>query len=299
MKKILTLLFITITVSSFSQEIALTFDDAPTPDVALFNGDERTDRIIKHLAAKKTQAAFFVVTANINEQSKNRLQRYIDSNHLIANHTHSHRWIHQIGTKQYIADLQKADSTLKNFKNFTSWFRYPFLDEGRTRPVRDSIRAALTELKLTNGYVTIDNYDWYINGLLSKAKRAGKQIDFTKLKEVYLDHIWTSIQFYDNIAKNTIGRSPKHVLLLHENDLSALFLTDLIDLLQQKGWKIISPTEAYTDPISTSIPDVLFNGQGRIGALAKEKGVAGKDLVQQSEDEEFLDALVASKNIFN
>jgi peptidoglycan-N-acetylglucosamine deacetylase len=153
-------------------------------------------------------------------------------------------------------------------------------------------------LNLSNGYVTVDNYDWYINGLLSKASRAGKQIDFNTLKEVYLDHIWTSIQFYDSVAKNTIGRSPKHVLLLHENDLSALYLTDLIDLLHQKGWTIISPREAYTDPIATSIPDVLFNGQGRIGALAKEKGIAAKELIQSSEDEEYLDALVASKNIF-
>jgi hypothetical protein len=41
----------------------------------------------------------------------------------------------------------------------------------------------------------------------------------------------------------------------------ALFLGDLIQHLEDKGWKIISSEEAYTDPIAKEIPDVLFNNQ--------------------------------------
>jgi peptidoglycan-N-acetylglucosamine deacetylase len=283
-----------------AQEIAFTFDDAPTEDGAYFTGQQRTEKILSHLKDNGvSQAAFFVVTKNIETNNGlSRLERYAAAGHLLANHTHTHRWIHNIGTATYIQDITKANNILKNMKGFAPWFRYPFLDEGRPNSTRDSIRAALKDLNLTNGYVTIDNYDWYINGQARKAFLDGKKINEKALKEFYLNHIMTSIEFYDQIAKEHLGRSPKHVLLLHENDLAAKFLGDLIKLLKSKGWKIISPTEAYTDPIATQVPDVLFNNQGRIAAIAREKGIPGRELVQESEDEEYLNREMNNRKIF-
>jgi peptidoglycan/xylan/chitin deacetylase (PgdA/CDA1 family) len=283
----------------FAQEIALTFDDAPTHNGPVFSGDERTSRILDHLKKQSVkQVAFFVVTEYVQELGKDRLVKYADAGHLLANHTHSHQWIHLLGAARYNADVKKADSILRPMKGFAPWFRYPFLDEGRPAPVRDSIRLALKDLSLSNGYVTIDNYDWYLNGLLRKAKQEGKKVNHDILRSVYLEHIWNSVQFYDSIARQTLERSPRHVLLLHENDLSAYFLSDLIRLLREKGWKIISPVEAYKDPIATHIPDVFFNNQGRVGAIAREKGIAAKDLIQLSEDEAFLDELVKTRKVF-
>ena len=248
-----------LSIPLYGQEIALTFDDAPTPDGPFYTGMERTDRILSQLKdAGVNEVAFFVITNQINKESQKRLLKYEQAGHRLANHTNSHQWVHQIGIQAYIKDIIIADSKLRKYKSFSPWFRYPFLNEGKPESARDSIRAALKGLGLTNGYVTIDNYDWYLNGLYRTALRDGKQIDEDLLKEIYIDHVWKSIQFYDTIAKKTLGRSPKHVLLLHENDLSAKFLKDLIEFIRKNGWKIISPTEAYTDPIADQPPDVLL-----------------------------------------
>ncbi|MBT1703354.1 polysaccharide deacetylase family protein [Chryseosolibacter indicus] len=282
-----------------AQQIALTFDDAPTPDGLLYQGEVRTARIIDHLRKHNVkEVAFFVITSNINASGQERLRKYTDEGFLLANHTHTHQPIKSLGTPKYIEDIIKADSILRPVKGFAPWFRYPFLDEGRSRPARDSIRDALKKLELQNGYVTIDNYDWFLNALLQEAIQKKQRIDTVKLREVYIDHIWQSIVFYDNIAKKQLTRSPKHVLLLHENDLSALFLGDLITHLKKKRWKIISPTDAYKDPLASHVPDVLFNGQGRVGAIAYEKKVPAKDLVQESEDEDYLRKLVEEKGVF-
>jgi peptidoglycan-N-acetylglucosamine deacetylase len=157
----------------FAQEIALTFDDAPMEDGAYFTGSERTERIITQLKANNvSQVAFFVITKNIEDNAGlPRLKKYVDAGHLLANHTHSHRWIHTIGADNYIRDIHQADSVLKTIHGYQPWFRYPFLDEGRTKPVRDSIRTALKNKGLSNGYVTIDNYDWYLNSEVRKALR--------------------------------------------------------------------------------------------------------------------------------
>jgi len=47
------------------------------------------------------------------------------------------------------------------------------------------------------------------------------------------------------------------------------------------------------------LPDTLFNGQGRIAAMAPAAGAAPEDLVQPSEDEAFLDRLLAEQEVFS
>lgn len=289
-----------VTVSSYAQEIALTFDDAPTGDGSLFTGMERTSRIIETLKKNHIkQAAFFVVTAHINDEGLRRLKMYSDAGHLLANHSHSHNWTHVMGTTNYIRDVQKADSILKaTGLPYKPWYRYPFLDEGQTKTSQDSIRNALAALSLMNAYITIDNYDWYLNSALATAIKNKSKINYNELKKFYIEHVWNSIQFYDNIGRKVLGRSPKHVLLLHENDLAALFLGDLIQFLRDKGWKIISPEEAYTDAIAKETPDVLFNNQGRVGAIAFVKGIKPAALVQPSEDEKYLEKSMTARKVF-
>jgi peptidoglycan/xylan/chitin deacetylase (PgdA/CDA1 family) len=291
-------LLIFLTYQLPAQEIAITFDDAPTADGPLFSGTERSRRILTHLKNNHVQAAFFILTGNINSANKERLVKYAEAGHSIANHTHSHQWIHEIGTRAYASDIKTADSILRTYKGFVRWFRYPFLDEGKSFTVRDSLRKVLSELRLTNGYVTVDNYDWYINSLLKQAKENGTKVDEDALRKIYIEHVFNSILFYDQIARQHLGRSPKHVLLLHENDLAAMFLGDLLKHLKAKGWKIISPGQAYEDPIAKEVPDVLFNGQGRVAAIARGRGVAARELVQESEDEAYLTTLLHERKVF-
>jgi hypothetical protein len=146
----------------------------------------------------------------------------------------------------------------------------------------------LNERGLRNGYVTVDTYDWHLVNLARDATAAGIEIDLAKLRDLYVDVIVSSTEFYDAMAQKTLGRSPHHVLLLHENDLSALFVGDLVAELQEHGFRIVPATEAFLDPIAGREPDTLFLGQGRIAALAHEAGQLPADLVSPTEDEEYL-----------
>ncbi len=199
---------------AIAQEIAITFDDAPTSEGPLFSGAERTEKILNHLSKQNVkEAAFFILTGNINARNSQRLTRYTKAGHLLANHTHRHKHIHEIGTMAYIRDVAIADSILKLKPGFRNWFRYPFLDEGKSVSVRDSLREGIKSLGLINGYVTIDNYDWYLNNLVKQATQSNKKINENKLGQLYIDHVFNSILFYDKVARQNLGRSPKHVLL--------------------------------------------------------------------------------------
>jgi peptidoglycan/xylan/chitin deacetylase (PgdA/CDA1 family) len=244
------------------------------------------------------QVVFFCKTDMLpyHDGSK-RIEMYADAGHLLGNHTHSHNRISELGIKGYIKDIKTADSILAKFPNSVKWFRFPFLDEGKTNEARDSLRHALAEMGYFNGYVTVDNYDWYLDKLFNDAVKAGCDIEFEILGEIYVDILWQAISYYDSVAIEALGRSPRHVLLLHENDLAALFIDKLVAKIRSKGWEIISPVQAYEDPIAAQLPDVLMNNQGRTMAIAREKGLAGP-FCHESEDIEFLDKYFAEKGVF-
>jgi len=299
MKKTWVLLFLLLCSPSLAGEIALTFDDAPMGGSAIMSGEERTKRIIDALKTQNVDdAIFFVTTKNIRKNDENRLKSYVDAGFHLGNHSHSHKSASKISLAEYIGDIQRAKQTIDQYDNSLPYHRFPYLHYGKDRKSIDEIQSKLESMGYKNGYVTVDNYDWYLNSLLVKAKEEGKKLDLEALEKLYVDIIWDAIKFYDDLAVKTLDRSPKHVLLLHENDTSALFLPALIQHIRSNGWKIITPQEAYQDPISERLPDVVFHNQGRIAALAHESEVPVSELRSKYESSEAIDVLLESRNIF-
>jgi peptidoglycan/xylan/chitin deacetylase (PgdA/CDA1 family) len=285
---------------TISPQIALSFDDAPWGDGIIFSGPERTDRLINQLEKIGVpQVVFFCVTEKLPyHQGYVRLKRYAAAGHLIGNHSHSHNRPGDFGAASYIADIEQAHDSLRQYSTFTPWYRYPMLNEGKTIPVRDSVREALNSLGYSNGYVTVDTWDWYIDKKCRDAAKDGLAIDTVALGRIYVETLREAVQFYDNMARDVLGYSPKHILLLHENDLAALFVDDLVNLLREQGWEIISPTEAYNDPLANRVPDVLYNNQGRVAAVAVELGYEGP-LRHASENAEYIDSLIQANRVFH
>lgn len=295
-RSILIVLGMCIVLSTNAREIALTFDDAPLADTALMSGAERTEKLIKALKdAKVPDAIFFVTTGNITEQNRDRLTQYAQAGFKLANHSHTHSSAAKLGVNDYLSDAYKAHLILKAFENRQSFHRFPYLNYGADEEAIKQLQVGLTELGYKDGYVTVDNFDWAINGILVKAAEQKKNINYAKASKLYVDTLMECIEFYDALAQRTLQRSPKHVLLLHENDAAALFLPDLIQRLNANDWKIISPQEAYKDPIAKQS---IFHKQGKVAGIAATKGVPEAELRHPSESMEYLDALFSAQKVF-
>lgn len=259
-----------------TREIAITLDDAPREDSAHFDGATRTAKLIATLKrAEVAQIAFFCNSVRMDAAGAARIKAYADAGHLIANHSHTHADLDRVGVQAFVADIDSADHALRGFPNFRPWFRFPYLHEGRTIEVRDALRRELKQRKLLSAYVTVDTFDWHMDRMFQDAVAARRTVDFDRLRDAYVDLLSDSIEFYDEVAVKQLGRSPRHVLLLHENDLAALYLGDLVKRLRKTGWKIISPDLAFQDPIASVEPDTLVLGAGRVIALATAKGYTG------------------------
>jgi peptidoglycan/xylan/chitin deacetylase (PgdA/CDA1 family) len=273
-----------------AKRIALSFDDIPRHAGAFMTPDARTIALIAGLAeAGVEQAGFFITTGNLEDDDgkggEARIRAYAAAGHVIANHSHSHTWLWNGNTADYIADLDKAEAWLAGKPGKRPWYRFPYLDEGRDPERRDALRAALRQRGLLNGYVTVDNWDWAIDDLARRAMVDRKTIDLTALGVLYVETLVDTANFNDAVARATLGRSPAHVLLLHETDLNALFIVDLVAGLRADGWQIITMDEAYSDPIARMEPDTLYLGGGRVAALAAAAGRDPETLVHERTDE--------------
>lgn len=282
------------------KRIAFSFDDGPMPDGPLFAGEERTQRLIAELdKANVEQAVFYMTTKNITGETEDgRVKAYAKAGHLIANHSHSHQWLHQIGAGPYIADIDRAEERLAGYDNRRSWFRFPYLDEGRDVETRDAVRAALNERGLMNGYVTVDTFDWHMVDLARAAVADGKCVDFNAAREIYVGMFVDAAEHYDAMAREAMRRAPAQVILLHENDFAALFAGDLARGLREAGWEIITADEAYEDDLAGLELETLFAGAGRVAAIAYEAGFRADRLDHPASEEAPIDAHFEEAHVF-
>ena len=265
--------------ASAQKRIALSFDDVPRGRGAFFSPDERSKRLITQLKkAKVKQAAFFLNPGKLSDPDglggEARIKAYVRAGHVIANHSYSHPQLTDSTVEAYLADIDQADAWLKDRKGTRPWFRYPYLNEGRSdKEKRDAVRAGLKARGLRNGYVTVDGCDWHIEALTSKAKADGKPMDMEALRNFYVTTHVEAANFYDQLAVKTTGRSPAHMLLLHETDIAALFIGDLVSALRADGWAIVSADTAYADPIGDVLTDVPSHQGTLTELMAWQKGL--------------------------
>lgn len=258
------------------KRIALTFDDTPRAPGAFFTPQERATRLIAALKkARVEQAAFFVNPGKVRSPADEALVAgYVRSGHVIANHSFSHPHLNQLAADAYLTDVDKAEAWLAPRPGHRPWFRYPFLDEGgKDKAKRDAVRTGLAARGLTNGYVTAEGSDWNIETLTVEAKKAGKAIDMAALRDLYVETHVEAADFADTLMVKTIGRSPVHVMLLHETDIAALYIADLVAGLRARGWEIVTADIAYADPLKTEAPDVPSANGTLTELLAWEKGL--------------------------
>ena len=280
--------FITVVVAIFltqavavrvqAAKVVLSFDDAPLPDGWSLAGNERTERLIEALKVKGASPVVFYATPRDGTgQNLERLRRYGEAGHFIANHTNDHPDLGSVEAEEFIESIANADALLASLPKYKKWFRYPYLNEGGGAEEKTLlVKAYLKESGYRSGYVTVETFDWYIDRRISDEAAKGNAIDEAAWIRFYVSMIVESIELYDNFAVSLLGRSPVHVVLLHENDLNALSLPELIDGLREAGHTLASPETAFSDPIADAKWDQHRFSQRRLLAIAAERDHAGK-----------------------
>jgi peptidoglycan/xylan/chitin deacetylase (PgdA/CDA1 family) len=257
--------------------LALTFDDGLDPlnqPMAL----EWNSAILNTLSKAKIKSMFFPRGERIDSPGGLKLVRdWGESGHAIGNHTYSHLNFcsKQVTLERFINDTVKNQALLENMPGWTRRLRFPFLKEGESPAKRDCFRKWLKAHGYKSGAVSIDTSDWYYNNRYLAWRKAHTGEDLAPFRTAYLNHLWNRTIYYDSLSQRVLNRSVKHILLLHVNPINAAFLPDILKMYRSKGWQIISPQEAFKDPVYSMTPKTLPAGESILWALAKQHGVKG------------------------
>lgn len=274
--------------SSAKPQIAITMDDPQVKPAYGLSAVEVNRRILDALEKHKIKAGLFVCGMRVDSQDgKQLLSTWNDAGHMLGNHSYSHLFLHsqKVTLAAYCDDIAKGEAVISGYSQFQKRFRHPFFKEGDTAEKRDGVRKFLADRGYRHGRATIDASDWAIDDRLTKRVAKDSTADLAPYRKFYLDHLWERAQFYDDLAVKALGRRPAHTLLVHHRLLNALFLGDVLDMFQKRGWEPISAEKAYNDPIYQKQPNILPAGESLVWALAKETGKFESVLRYPGEDD--------------
>jgi len=274
---ILALLVLLAPALAPAQSISFTFDDGldprREPEAAAWNG-----AILRALQEGGVTAMLFPAGRIVDSpEGMELVRRWGEAGHAVGNHTYSHRDLAsaEVSVDTFAQDVLRAERLLQDTKGWARRLRFPYLKEGDTAAKRDAMRRWMAEHDYRPAPVSIDTSDWYYNQRASQWRARHPGEDPEPLRRAYLAHLWDRALFYDGLARATLGRSPAHVLLLHTNRINARFLPDILAMFRARGWKIVSPAEAFEDPLYAMTPSVVPAGESILWSLAKQAGVPG------------------------
>lgn len=270
-----------------AQTISFSFDDGLDPRVQPEAAAWKT-QLLAALDRGAVKSMLFPAGKIVDSPEGLALVRnWSEHGHAIGNHTYSHRNLGSAKTSLdfFTADILKDEQLVKELPGWTPRLRFPFLKEGDTAEKRDGLRAWMTQHGYRSAPVSIDTSDWYYSQRFLKWRRDHPRADLAAFRDLYLAHLLDRAQYYDRLARQVLGRSPAHVMLLHTNAVNATFLPEVIAMFRAQGWKIVSPVEAFSDPLYAQAPTALPAGESIVWALAKQAGVPG--LRYPAEDGEY------------
>jgi len=285
------LFILLITTNLFAQkQVSFTIDDPNTNETPALPWRDRNNAILNTLKDHNLKAAIFVCGMRVNNsKGKELLNSWDNAGHLICNHSYSHLYYNSksLSAENFIRDFFRGDSVIRTYKNYTKLFRFPYLKEGNTDAKRDSMRSVLAENNYSNGHVTIDASDWFIDAEMSKAIKSDPNVDLTPYREYYIQHILGRANYYDSLAKKIFNREIKHTLLIHHSLLNALFLDDLLIALKENGWILIDANQAFKDEIFKEHPPISPCGESIVWQCAKLNPATSESLRYPAEDGEY------------
>ena len=104
--------------------IAITIDDLP------FVGEYRNfhlNMMMKTMTEQQVPATGFIIASEVRKDNWETLHKFRDAGFGLGNHTFSHANLSRVKAKEYIREINEADTILSPVLTEPKYFRYPYL----------------------------------------------------------------------------------------------------------------------------------------------------------------------------
>lgn len=245
-----------------AREVALTFDDLPVhgPLPVGMTRLEIASSVIRSLQAAHAPPSYGFVNAKSLEQEPSSvavLEAWRAAQFPLGNHTFSHMDLSTNSAEGFEQDLIADESILKKYMGSEDWhwLRFPFLDEGDGLAKHRALQAFLEEHGYRVAEVTLSFGDYAYSVPYARCLAKSDQQGLGQLKQSYLDAAAQSLEQGRALSVELFGRDIKHVMLLHIGSIEAVMLPQLLELLKQRGFTLVTLAQAESDPAYSMHPD--------------------------------------------
>jgi peptidoglycan-N-acetylglucosamine deacetylase len=240
------------------RQIAVTFDDLPFggPDLGLPRIQAENEAIVATLRREGVPAIGFVnegklyVAGEIDARAA-LLERWLEAGEELGNHTFSHLSLRDTPVSTFEEDLIRGETVTRwlagRHHARLRFFRHPFLHTGPSLEARRDFERFLADRGYVVAPVTIENSDYVFSRVYNEMKTKGDAAGMRRTADAYLRFTAAQLDFWEGVARTVVGRPIRHVLLLHDNELNAGHLEELLALLRRRGYRFIPLEEALRD----------------------------------------------------
>jgi Predicted xylanase/chitin deacetylase len=246
-----------------AQKVAITFDDLPLngdlpPGVTRVQIARDTLAVLK---ARHVPPAYGFINAKKLEGNPDAAEalKLWAATEPIGNHTYGHMNLNLNPADAFDREIEENEPALELLAAKDGnwhWLRYPFLHEGDTVEKRRAVRAYLQAHGYRVAQVTLDWEDYLWNSAYARCEAKNDAQSIAWLKSSYLEIESSYLDLGRDLAKLVYGHDINHVLLLHLGAFSSAILPDALDLMQKKGFTLVTLEEAESDPVYEGDPDV-------------------------------------------
>ena len=208
--------------------------------------------ILETLKNHEVKAAGFVVGTYIGENF-DILGEWLNNGHTLGSMTSTNQDYHLVDpqsfTKDIEAGVQALEPMLAGFGQKKRYFRFPYLHYGTKFEDKDAAMIYLDEQKNIVAHATILVDDYLFNLTLEKMGKEPDSFRIEQLRDEYLEHLETEIEAAEYKAKDLLGKNCRQILLLRANRLNAIFLEDILTLIESFEYKFVTLNRALKDPL--------------------------------------------------
>jgi peptidoglycan/xylan/chitin deacetylase (PgdA/CDA1 family) len=203
------------------------------------------------------------------------LDLWLDAGAELGNHTYSHPDVNSVPLADYTSDVAKGEpivrAALQARGKSLRYFRHPFLHAGPTKDIKAGLQRFLADAGYRVAPVTLDNSDYVYAALYTRPEHRDR------VRREYLPYTESVVDFFERRSVEVAGREFPQVLLLHDNQLNADVMPELLDMFRRRGYRFVSLDDALADE-AYRLPEEYVGPSGFswIHRWSKTKGMPGK-----------------------
>jgi peptidoglycan/xylan/chitin deacetylase (PgdA/CDA1 family) len=258
--------------------IAITVDDLPYATGELGGTANAFDakaaenanrRILAALKAHRAPVTGFVIQKRAEELglavSTRVLRNWTVGDFDLANHSYSHRDADELSVSQIEEEIRRGEgiyvSLMKKAGKRPEFFRFPMNHTGDTKEKHDQVAAFLRLRGYRLAACTMENSDYLFNRAYVRMLAKHDAASAEKLRQEYITYTEAEIDYLAGLQGQVFGYEPAEMMLLHDNELNADTLEQILASFEKRRYRFISLGEAESGP-AYQVPDTYTSKFG-------------------------------------